>query len=222
MPKAERVCASSSGAASAPSARRRAILQRDHVGHVGRLTVEDFRRPEQPAHDFGQRRIFEIGKPGAGLVRRPVRKAEIPQARRARLLLQLGHEGRAHASGDVCEPGAVARQHLLSKKPAASPAMLRSTGKIEIHVASRFWRTSKRISNDLQIHFDILTIRILAILEPEPITTSSAPSRKHAILLRDHAGAWARRAGRFRNRGGSLSNADLACLPALSRPRCRG
>ena len=40
--------------------RRRAVLQRDHVGHVGRLAVEHFRRPEQPAHDFRQRRIFEI------------------------------------------------------------------------------------------------------------------------------------------------------------------
>ena len=120
--------------------RRGAVLQRDHVGHVGRLAIEDFRRPEQPAHDLGQRRIFEIGKARAGLVVGEFGKTEIPQARRARLLLQIAHEGRGFALvGDVIKPGAVARQHLgVEERLQLLPPRFRPTGKIEIHAASRF------------------------------------------------------------------------------------
>ena len=117
-----------------------AVLQRDHVGHVGRLAVEDFRRPEQPAHDFGQRRIFEIGQPRAGLVAGEFGQTEIPQAGGARLLLQFAHEGRRLAVvSDMREPGAVARQHLLvEERLQLPPPRFRPTGKIEIHAASRF------------------------------------------------------------------------------------
>ena len=48
--------------------RRGAVLQRDHVGNVGRLAVEDLGRPEQPSHDFGERRVFEVRKPRPWLV----------------------------------------------------------------------------------------------------------------------------------------------------------
>ena len=112
--------------------RRGAVLQRDHVRNVRRLAVEDFRRPEQPAHDFGQRRVFEIGKPRAGLAVGEFGQAEIPQARRARLLLQVAHERRGLAvAGDVFEPGAMARQHLgVEERLQLAPPLLRSARKV--------------------------------------------------------------------------------------------
>ena len=49
-----------------------------HVAGVGGGAVEIFGRPEHPAHQFRQRRIFEVGKP-----RRPggifVRQEQVPE-----------------------------------------------------------------------------------------------------------------------------------------------
>jgi hypothetical protein len=115
-----------------------AVLQRDHVGNVGRLTVENFRRPEQPPHDLGERRILEVRKPRARLVAGKFGKAEIPQSRGAGFLLQLAHEGSCFAlDRDMLDPGAVARQHLLVEKRLQpfSPRFGRGR-KIEIHIAS--------------------------------------------------------------------------------------
>jgi hypothetical protein len=83
-------------------------------------------------------RIFEIGKPGAGLVVGQFGKAEIPQPRCPRLALQVAHEGRGLALGDVNKPGAMVRQHFLGEEglQLLKPCF-RSNGKIEIHVASR-------------------------------------------------------------------------------------
>ena len=41
--------------------RRRGQMQQLHIAGVGRVAVEDFRRPVHPAHDLGERRVFDIG-----------------------------------------------------------------------------------------------------------------------------------------------------------------
>jgi hypothetical protein len=52
-------------------------LDRFHVAGVGRGTVENFRGPLHAAHEFGQRRVFQVGKAGAVWT---VRHEQIPQA----------------------------------------------------------------------------------------------------------------------------------------------
>ncbi len=60
-----------------------------HVAGVRRVAVERLRRDPRPAHDLAQRRVFEVGEPGAEV---GFRQEQVPQARRARLGLQCLHD----------------------------------------------------------------------------------------------------------------------------------
>ena len=93
--------------------RRGAVLQRDHVGHVRRLAVEDFGGPEQPPHDLGQRRIIEVGETASPAHHRRVRAGRDSTVPPRAPSAAVRHEGRRLAAvRDVLQPGAVARQHF--------------------------------------------------------------------------------------------------------------
>ena len=69
-----------------PSLFRRAVAREHfHVARVGRRTVEHFGSHVAAAHDFAQRRVFEIGQPGALFVIR----AETDSTARQRAPLAL-------------------------------------------------------------------------------------------------------------------------------------
>ncbi len=87
---------------------RRGMLQHDHVGHVGRLAVEDLGRPWQASHDLGEGCVVAVAQ--------SLRQAEVPQACQPRLGLQRGQERRRFAPGDVLHPIAMARQDFAVEK----------------------------------------------------------------------------------------------------------
>ena len=64
-------------------------LERFHVAGVGRGAVEHLARPLHPAHDLGERCVFEVGQPGAALA---VGQEQVPQPLVLGLLLQLLHD----------------------------------------------------------------------------------------------------------------------------------
>ncbi len=117
-----------------------AVLQRDHVRHVWCLAVEHFGSPEQPAQDLGERGIFKIGQARAGLVGGQFWKAEIPEAGRARPLLQFAHERcRFAPSHHVFHPIAVARQDLRNEEALKTSKPLACAGRlVKIHSSSYF------------------------------------------------------------------------------------
>ena len=127
----------------------------------------------------------------------------------------------------VRKPGAVARQHLVVEEvlQLLQPCF-RPTGKIEIHVASRcFERNLNVYRHDLQIHFDILTeFPILTTLwswqrfpPPVPLRQDRPEDQADPAFATTLAHGLDVLAA-FRNRSGSLSNADLALHTGLSRP----
>ena len=70
-----------------PDAHARCIArQHFHIAGIRRRAVEHLGRQMRPAHHLAQRRVFEVGQPGAMFA---FRQEQIPQARFARLRLQL-------------------------------------------------------------------------------------------------------------------------------------
>src|SRR2546426_12456860 len=82
---------------------RAVALEHLHVAGVGRRAVEDLRRDRRAAHDLAERRVLEIGQPGAALA---LRQEEIPEGALARLRLELLHD-----RGDL--PASRSRVELL-------------------------------------------------------------------------------------------------------------
>ena len=60
--------------------RRPEHVQHFHVAGVGRVAVEHLGRPLDPAHQFGERGVFQVGQPGARLVVLQARQEHVPQA----------------------------------------------------------------------------------------------------------------------------------------------
>ena len=82
-----------------------------HVPGVGRRAVERLRsHPRAAAGDLGERRVLQVGEPGAAVVDR--RQEQVPQAALARLRLELlDHRRRAPGSRPTARPprGSAAR-----------------------------------------------------------------------------------------------------------------
>ena len=76
--KHERISPASSGSSHCRFCSARAVAdQHFHVAGVGRRAVEDFgREAGDAAHDFAERRVLEVGQPGAVLA---LRQEQIPQ-----------------------------------------------------------------------------------------------------------------------------------------------
>jgi hypothetical protein len=87
-----------------------------NVAGIWRRAIEDFRRPEHAAHDFAQRRIFEVRQRAAMRLRLP----EIPQTCGARLGLELlndRHRFPASVAGNVSLPLFLVRVDVRRKSP---------------------------------------------------------------------------------------------------------
>mmetsp|Transcript_8030 Transcript_8030/g.15497 ORF Transcript_8030/g.15497 Transcript_8030/m.15497 type:complete len:498 (+) Transcript_8030:657-2150(+) len=116
-------------------------LQRLHVAGVGRRAVEDLGRPEHPAHDLAQRRVFEVAQAlgrAAGLGQK-----QVPQPGGARLGLEFldhggGQPGVAGTAvgGDFVEVALFVGRDVLGKEGEQALAQLHDLGGIvEVHGA---------------------------------------------------------------------------------------
>ena len=80
MAKAERISPCSSGS----SQRSRCsligvMLQRNHVGYIGRLTIEYQAGAVKASNLFSKRSEFEVGKSSAGFIVSQIRQGQVPQ-----------------------------------------------------------------------------------------------------------------------------------------------
>ena len=78
-------------AATAPAARGCRTGEQLHVAGVRRRAVEHLGADDRPAGQLGERRVLQVGQPGAPVA---VRHEEVPQPLGAGLLLQLRHHRR--------------------------------------------------------------------------------------------------------------------------------
>ena len=93
---------------------RREQVQKLHVAGVGGGAVEDFRGPDHPAHDLGERGVLEVGKARARLIVPEARQEQVPETLCARAGLErLDHRRRPGAGFDLALPGADLGHDLL-------------------------------------------------------------------------------------------------------------
>src|SRR5262245_40526182 len=119
-----------------------------HVAGIRRRAIEDFRRPEHAAHDFAQRRIFEVRQRAAMRLRLP----EIPQTCGARLGLELlndRHRFPASVAGNVSLPLFLVRVDVLGhESDELVPQLLYLGAEIKIQLALlRIFSTSPQPSS---------------------------------------------------------------------------
>ena len=89
-------------------------MQQLHVAGIGRVAVEDFRCPGEPAHDLGQRRVFHVRELDAGLIGLQPWQEQVPQALRHGLALEVIQQSRGvFAFTRDPEPLGVGRQHVV-------------------------------------------------------------------------------------------------------------
>lgn len=208
---------------------RRAVLQRDHVGYVRRLAIEDLRRPEELPHDLGERGAFEI-EDGCPARHQRVR-ASPDSTLAARLCCRSGMKGAASLWSATCASqarwrGSTSHRRRLAASLATAPnaSTVRNPCRLP-----RLWRELSEYRHKLQILFRYIDITRDSVwifgewqrFLPQALRRSPRKTQRDGSsrsILCDDAGARARRAGGVPQRQRSLSNADLAVHTGLSRP----
>src|SRR2546426_3624502 len=110
-------------------------LEHLHVAGVGLRAVEALRRDRRAAHDLAERRVLEIGQPGATLA---LRQEEIPEGALARLRLELLHD----------------RGHLPASRPRAELVVEDLLVRVDVlvHEIAELLRVHLGLLRELEFH----------------------------------------------------------------------